>query len=574
MLRKRSLLREALHRDGVIVFWTVALFALDNALLLLLPLSIGRFHALAFGHQSMRNQLLDRLPLNLGDSPEDFVGMFSILLLLRWMSGFGSRVLAARLRSSMARHLRERLFEAQIGMPAQILETRGTGRFLLRFSGDLSSPLRWLTDGMLRALADGCFLFALWLMLWRVLPGASHMALSLYGLIAGLLVVALGRLGYKAAAPYRARKSSLLGFIQRSMAGWPSIRALNREPLVLRRFGRKARLLELQARKQDWQLALLPATVPVLVYGSLLLVMAMVIFREQAASPDSDRYLTALLLLVFSGPVLRRCARLPAIWASGWLSLERMQLIFEQARKMDSTHHVQSDWRPNRQGTLTFHSPEMKAPVLFERQDGKERILLAPGEGQRLWFLRLLALENWDAGEIRWDGQPLVEANGRLWRKRVAVISTHFPLQGETVCEAMTYGRRARKNPEAKALFEEAFRDMLPNARPGWEERLVEAGRHLEPDVVLRLLAVRALITRKPILLVDQCMGVWDAPLLRSFKCWWTAEANRRRMRVLWVETQDPPARHPGRDTETGSVNGEDHSNGAQGRTSIIKDRA
>ncbi|RMG24335.1 MAG: ABC transporter ATP-binding protein, partial [Bacteroidetes bacterium] len=145
-LRKRGLIIRlySQYRQLAVATLLVSFFA--GMATLLIPITIGKYYDFLFGMHSFRARLLTLLPFDLSDI-HLFMAFFLSLIGARAVLTYGERYLINLLGEKFVYSLRILLFESQMRIPIRDYEDRGSGRYLLRFSGDLKSLKQYFCQG-------------------------------------------------------------------------------------------------------------------------------------------------------------------------------------------------------------------------------------------------------------------------------------------------------------------------------------------------------------------------------------------------------------------------------------------
>ncbi|MEO6038966.1 MAG: ABC transporter transmembrane domain-containing protein, partial [Saprospiraceae bacterium] len=125
----------------------------SNLLNVLLPLSIGLFYEAGMQEQSLKGHLLHRI-FPFINSTERFFVFFGVLIVLRAGLYYFEKYSTGVLGERFSRSLREHVFAHQLRMTAQAQYSRPTGKYLLRYSGDLNAIREFVNRGLLLFTGD------------------------------------------------------------------------------------------------------------------------------------------------------------------------------------------------------------------------------------------------------------------------------------------------------------------------------------------------------------------------------------------------------------------------------------
>jgi len=106
------------------------------------------------------------------------------------------------------------------------------------------------------------------------------------------------------------------------------------------------------------------------------------------------------------------------------------------------------------------------------------------------------------SGSILIDGQNCHQVNAKTLIKKIAIVSDEMPLLGKTVFEAISYSRNKLKKPKAEKVLNELQRHH--KKKLALDDRIGDLGCRLSKGEKKILILARALLTSKPILLIDE----------------------------------------------------------------------
>ena len=154
MKTKWQLIAEFIKNNKSLVTIAFASGLCYNIIMLLIPVSLGRFYEFNFGFSSQRLKLLESMPFINTESFNEFLVFFIGLVLIRFIFEFINRYVISIIGERFAKNLREQLFEHQLHINTQIYDQKGIGKYLLRYSGDLKSIQNYMTNGLFRFSQD------------------------------------------------------------------------------------------------------------------------------------------------------------------------------------------------------------------------------------------------------------------------------------------------------------------------------------------------------------------------------------------------------------------------------------
>lgn len=469
----------------------LSLECLGSALTLLLPLLVAQAFAEVFEFQSMRGRLLQKVGAAL-PFPIHFLLGLALVILIKLGLDFYRRQLKGLLLERFLSWLRQKLFAHHLRMDVQEYDRGGTSKYLLRFSGDLSSAQQLLSKGVLQFVADASLLvFGVVLMLClQVYLGV--LILSIGG-SAALILARFNRKIEALESQRRDRKAGLLSFVNQRLSHIYSIKALNRERPELERFERRARKIQVLGEQYQKQVAWLNALIPFFIYTLLLLVLGVAYWGKQQGIPIGQDVLFAFILLLLTWkPVLNRVLQMDLIWKKGGISLRKIQVLLEKPLETGADHQAQN-WRAN--------SLKIQFSGSFWLIQGGEKHELSLNEVEQRKLLKTLAvLEPLNEGQIWLDVHSFQDLSPKSIRRQLAFVSPLFPLYGKNVLEAIVYSHKHEE--KARKIYREWQQLFSELTDIGLDTPVTE--RHLLTPSQLQLLQwLRAALTRKPFWIVQ-----------------------------------------------------------------------
>lgn len=493
------------HRGGMAVVFIAGLLA--RATGLLIPLAIGRYLALHFGYASFRANLLADVPghwlANGNTFAAALIGLVGIWSLFRYIERYQTSVLGEYLVQS----LRESLFDRQLQASPAAFTQRTTGKYLLRYSGDLKSIQNLFNLGIMAFVRDLIAVVPAALLFAYLLPDMALPALSAFLLLL-LPLLFLNRHLYRASVMRRDRRSFLLAFVSERLLRHSAIQVLNRSKLESKKF-RKRSVKLAAAGKQYFKVESLVRTlIPALVYlvpGFLFLWMEW----RGSETTDPESLSLAALLLIGVAPLFRRLARVTVHWELGKLSMRKLLVVMNQeAAEASGKPDLELVEGKVECRELGFHlengEPLLEDVNLELPENGMTWLQGGTGSGKTVLVKLFLGVLEANAGEILVDGQDIRACNLKSVRKRMAVVSDAWPLLGKTVFEAVSYSRKPEKRERAGRMLEKLQSALPEGVRLQLDDPIGDMGSNLSGGHTTLLQFVRAFLTRKPILLLDE----------------------------------------------------------------------
>jgi ATP-binding cassette subfamily B protein len=167
---------------------------------------------------------------------------------------------------------------------------------------------------------------------------------------------------------------------------------------------------------------------------------------------------------------------------------------------------------------VVFHypsRPDIRALDEFtlEVKPGENVALVGPsGAGKTTVFQLLLRFYDPQSGVVRIDGVDLQAADPREVRSRIAVVPQDPVIFATSVLENVRYGRPDATEDDVRAACEAAYAaEFIADLPHGYASELGERGVRLSGGQRQRLAIARAILADRPILLLDEATSALDA---------------------------------------------------------------
>lgn len=495
-----------IRRHRLMVMITVLACVLANLLALLLPIYIAQSFRFLFEVQSVRAQFLSFLPQAVRQSFEAYLWGFAVLLVLRTGLDFAQRSLIARLGERHLAELRQQLFDRQLRARARVYDQKGIGKYLLRYSGDLSSIQGLLTKGCIRFGSDLLLLFGLLGILYSWAP---LLALGVGGslLLLWAWIALLNRQLYIASLQRRNAKAGLLRFVSLRLRSLPTIRLLNRHVPETNRFNRRVETLYRLGLRYQFYRNAIGASIPGGLYAVLGALIASIPLLQANVLRNwsADQFFAATLLLLTALPVLRRCFRVSMVWKNGSISYRKlMKVLSLPVEPSGPDRFPKSEAYPICVRNLRFRYDEQQPLIKDWSAHFPARAISVVhgnnGSGKSTLVQLLCRTYEPQSGTIELAGQNISAYSPKAVRRCVAAATDGCPLLGKTVFEAISYSRCENKRPAAREILHRLGADHFLSL----DTPIGELGCRLSRGQHQLLRLARALLTEKPVLLLDE----------------------------------------------------------------------
>lgn len=483
---------------------------LANLLTILIPIAIGRAYELLFEFSSHRLAYFEFVPEGWWDSGDQFLIFFLVVVVARTLLVFAQRFSVGVLGERFSKSIREKLFAHQLLAKYPIYEEKGTDKYLLRYSGDMRSAQRYLTQGIVRFINDLILLILGFTILFWI---DIHITIYvLTGIVVVLVVMYFfNNKLYVVSKAQRDKRSGLLGFVNQRLTSLISLKAFNKAPVEEKKFKkRSAELYRLGIRYQLVYNAIM-AVIP----GLLFLVLGGILFlafrqMESDSAISGSVLLGYILLFITMQPILRRTLRVGTIWKMGGISLDKLGNILSQPiENIEGNKKIELSEGTVIIDQLTFTYPSTSTPILdqfsLEAKRGEvNNVVMGNGQGATTLIKLLTKLYPVSKGTICIDGQNIQKYSARQLRRNIAVVSDALPLYGNTVFEAISYSRKEEKRAPAARMLNMLQRGFDQEQVLHLDDKIGAQGKRLSESQIRILKYARAFLTDKPIIIFEK----------------------------------------------------------------------
>ena len=511
MKTKWRLITDFAKNNSYLFFATFFSGLFYNVLTLLIPISVGRFYEFNFGFSSHRLQIIKSVPfINTKDFTE-FLIFFFFIVGIRFMFEYINKYLIGLICEKFAKDLREKLFAHQLQIATEVYDHKGIGKYLLRYSGDLSSIQNYISRGLLRFSQD---VFLIAILLVSIAYIDINLGLVLTGSIVlfSLILFFINKVLYVTSVKRRNKRSQILSFINTRLRGIHTIKAFNKYTPEEKRYRKRSEeLLEIGKQYQKVSSAI-QAIIPALTYFMLGILMTFVYYIKSTkdTTVDQSALLILILLIISFLPIFRRLLRVSIVWKLGNISFEKLINIF--SLKAENTLEFQNVDLAKKK--ITFKEISFEYPNSDREVFKNASLLIEPrkttmiignsGAGKSAFVGLLLKMYHPKNGSIHYGNFNSDSLSEKTIRKNIAIVSKDFPLFGKDVYEAIVYTRKKNKKHKAASLLKDLQQFEHPKDILTLDDRIGDLGNILTGSQKKLLMYCRALLTNKPILLIDE----------------------------------------------------------------------
>ena len=445
-------------------------------------------------------------------------GIFTIFT-ARALSGFGQRVLMARVGQRVSAALQHDLVGHMLGLDSLWFQKTPPGNLIERVRGDtLVASTIWSTV-LAAAGRDLVALISLFVValsidwLWTLIAVAGVPLLL-------LPIMGLQRLVRRTTRAARAAAALISTRLDEIFHGVTTIKLNRLEKHENDRFGRTVEgFVRAQIRSEAGQ-AGIPALMDIVAAVGFLGVLyygGLQIIGGEKTVGEFMSFFTAMAL-VFEP--LRRLGNVTGAWQAALASLERLHSVFEEQPSILSPGRPRSLSCTPEEADIVLENVRLAyedTPVLnglsLTAGAGQMTALVGPsGAGKSTVFNLLTRLVEPQQGRITLGGTPIEQMALPELRSNFAVVSQDAHLFDETLRDNILLGRTGISEARLQEVLEAAhITDFLPALPAGLDSPAGPRGTNLSGGQRQRVAIARALLRDAPILLLDEATSALDA---------------------------------------------------------------
>ena len=494
------------HRK-LAVGWLVFL-AISSSATLVLPIAVRHMIDQGFGNSSLAT-------IN-----ATFLGLFGVALVLAFATAARYYCIALLGERSLA-SLRSDLYAHVIRLDVGFFERSRVGELISRLGTDTEVIQALIGSGISVALRSAVMLLGATAMMVFTSPRLAGLtALVIPAVMLPILV--FGRRVQKLSRASQDRLADAAAIANETLNAAPAVKAYAREDIESARYGGAIARALATARSRIGMRSVLTATVIVLFFGAIALVL-WAGARDVLAGTLDVGVLTQFVIYAFFAA--GSLAGLSEVWgdvlrAAG--AMERIGELFEE--RADITSPAQPTHLPRpMEGALRFehiqfHYPSRPdAPALHDFdlsiRPGETVALVGPsGAGKSTVFALLLRFYDPQTGRITLDGIDLRALALPELRGAIALVPQETVIFGGSAADNIRFGRQDADEEEVRDAARAAeANDFIMAMSKGYGEELGERGVRLSGGQRQRIAIARAILRDAPLLLLDEATSALDA---------------------------------------------------------------
>jgi ATP-binding cassette subfamily B protein len=443
--------------------------------------------------------------------------LIALLGVLTWFRVYNVYWLGARFTAD----LRARLYDHLLTLSPGFYEEARTGEVASRVTNDVTLIEAVMGGTLLYALRMAITMVGCMVMLFFTSVKLTVIALASMPVV----LLPIGILGVRVRNLSRAvqdRVADVTSHVDETLHEIRTVQAFAHEDVESRTFGERVNDVFQVAVERSGYLALLIATVIVLAFGAvglLLWVGAHDVFAGRLSAGSLTAFIFYAVIVANATFVLAEVYG--ELQRAAGASERLLELLATESRIRAPARPVALPVPP--QGRVafedvTFNYPSRPATPALEGfslavEPGEVVALVGPsGAGKTTVFQLLLRFYDPGTGRVVIDGVDSRAADPRELRRRVAVVAQDPVIFAASVLENVRYGRPGASEDEVRAALEMAnaleFVEKLPE---GVNSSLGERGVKLSGGQRQRVAIARAILADRAILLLDEATSSLDA---------------------------------------------------------------
>ncbi len=429
-----------------------------------------------------------------------------------YVSWLGERVTA---------DLRRAVFDHLLALPPGYFEVMRTGEVISRLTND--TTMLETVIGSSASMAVRNVLLMIGGLVMLALTSAKLTLMVLVGVpLTVVPIILFGRRVRRLARASQDRVGDVGAYVDEALHEIRTVQAYGHEAEDRRQFGARVESAFATARQRIRQRAFLVATVILLVFGAVGIILWIgghdVLAGRISAGQLSAFVFYAVIVASAVGAISEVIGDLQR--AAG--ATERLFELLEVDSGIRAPANPMSLPIPAR-GTVafrdvTFHYPSRPdTPALAEFSldvaAGEKVALVGPsGAGKTTVFQLLLRFYDPEQGGVTIDGVDLRTADPAAVRAHLAVVPQDPVIFATSVLENVRYGRPDATEAQVRAACDAAYAtEFIERIPEGFASFLGERGVRLSGGQRQRIAIARAILADRPVLLLDEATSALDA---------------------------------------------------------------
>jgi subfamily B ATP-binding cassette protein MsbA len=439
-----------------------------------------------------------------------------VMALLKNLVNYVSLLSIAKIRTSVSRDLREKLYQKILDLPLAYFTNERKGDIISRMTNDLME-IEFSVIGTLEALLKSPIMILMSLITLIVISWKLTVFSLIFLPVSGYLISRIAKSLKNAAKRGKGSLGDIISIIEETLTGNRIIKVFNAEGQFRKKFDHTNseyfRLMH-KLYKREYLSSPMSEFISLIVISILLFVGGRIVISGEMGGELLIGY-----LVVFSQIIQPARAFSDAIFKinKGAASLERIQEILDapetvkdepQAMSVDGFHHA-IEFRNIRFG---YHGDAIIKDVNFTIQKGQMIALVGPsGSGKSTLASLLARFYDPISGEVCIDGKSIRHCKLRDVRALMGFVSQDSLLFNDTITANITLGEEMIQMDQVHRAAQMAnAEEFIVRLDHQYESTIGDGGNKLSGGQKQRLAIARALYKNPPILILDEATSALD----------------------------------------------------------------
>jgi ABC-type multidrug transport system fused ATPase/permease subunit len=443
-----------------------------------------------------------------------FYWVFASLTVLTAIQHYTFKYAAGVVGERFSLFVRELTFHHQMHQPLATQRKKADGKYLLRYSGDLQAVQNYLVKGIIQFAADTLFILLFIFFALRISSFLSILILGLY-LFGYAITYALSKATFSITKQRRTERSKLLGFVSSRMQAFLTIKAFNREKKEINSFKRRSRNLYDAGLTYFKKTSLVQGVIPLLYFLSMGIALYW-IASSYEKTLNKSLYVSFILMFLYMQTILKRAQRTTLVWQFGKVSFEKLVEILNQEKEPRvenfSKHRFQKSIELK--GVSFFHASAsgevLKGININLNKNGIHWLRAKANSGKSTLLKLIVGLYQPAQGEILYDGISNLELTPFEIRRSVTLVAEDAPILGGSIKKSILFNDEPTNRIKAVELMRMLHFQPSLSDEELLNMKLEDGARNLSSSDRMKLQLVRAFVTQKKIVLLDNPFAYFD----------------------------------------------------------------
>lgn len=494
--------RTFLYKRKSISILVMLLGVVSQIVTIIIPVSIGKYYQLAFDFSARRMRFLSFIPDEVWNTIPKFLTVFFSLIVVRFILFFAYKFFLKKESEIFIKQIKDTLFTHQMYVDNSIYKEKGVGKYLLRYSGDITSLKNLYLKGGISVLVDGFVIITA--LSWLAYLSWLGALVVLLGAILGYIFVFFCNKKIEAYSIQKRNKTSgQLSFVSRALHAIQSVVLLSKQEIEIKKYRKKSNNIKNAAISLNTWRVINTGFISFLQYAILTLVLLVLYRTSNSNDLGGANLISFILLYITILPIIRRFFALETVYKMGNISVEKLQNILTlKAEDLDSGEIVAND-----DFTVTFSDVKFSNSansISFKAEKNVLNYLQLPEKVTSLNVIEnLMAIQHNFTGEIKVANLHIEDISKQSLRSKISIVSPQIPLLGRTVYEAITEFRAQRIKESTNQLLHNIQEKFGITPLP-LDAVIGENGSNISELNYEILCFIRGINTNKKVLLVDE----------------------------------------------------------------------